>query len=650
MLAVKKTKPANYRPEVDGIRAIAVLSVVLFHWDVSSIFNGGFIGVDVFFVISGYLITNILVKSLDDSSFSFIHFYSRRARRLMPVYIVVLALCIIFSFFILTPPLLKNFGGALIHALYSIQNFYLMNSVGYFDLGALTRPLLHTWSLSVEEQYYLVYPLILFILYKCKSKMLAFVVLTLMGAISLVSGFLFSDINSSFYFTPFRFFEFLIGAVLCMRVVKESASNKLILEFVSTLGLGLVFYSIYDFSTDTPFPSFYTLIPCLGTAMLIYGGGSTFIGKILSLKPVVGVGLLSYSIYLVHWPILTLYRLTVMRGITDLEKFLLFVSTFVTAYILYRYVEQPLRYKKNKDDSNSQFWLGCTVAILVLLLPAGFFWGKDGLPRRFQSNINYEEYTNELQKMNDESNNTFVEQTVDTFENISPDRIRIVVIGDSHSVDISNAFLQTKSLPKKIALARLEWVVPCIGVADMSIGDRILGVNRPCQNQISKVKESKLILSADLILFVNWWKKKYIKVAYTGFEMLKSLTKAPVVIVGINESFPFLHNAIFKTGLNISLNKSQYDLRDRGAESIDQTLESYAKKLGFIFVNRRDLVCDKSTKECQLYSVENNHLYYNDDNHWSLYGERLFGPKLVKRISDELGRAGHELNFEEIFE
>lgn len=620
----------RYQTEIDGIRAIAVISVMLFHINVGGVFTGGFVGVDVFFVISGYLITMMILDKINCGKFSLAEFFTRRARRLLPAYFFVLTLCLVFSALILSPPLLENFGGALIYSIYSGQNLYQIASGGYFDLNASLKPVLHTWSLSVEGQFYLFWPLMLIVLTsRFLSAYQAILLVLILAVASLMGAHIFSSKNSAFYFTPFRFFEFAIGASLCIKTPKPQ--NQCFLELSSTLGLMLVLGSIVGMDKDTPFPSLWTLIPCLGTCLLIHGGGTTLIGKGLSLRPVVLVGLLSYSLYLVHWPLYVLFQFFFMRTPTAIDQVILFAMSFVLAYVIYSYIEKPMRHNRAKTTSDTRFLLACATVALILLLPAAIFWAKGGWPSRFQQ-INQEEFLSYSNEMIKKSNDTFRTNAVDEFPDTAANlKINILVIGDSHSINIANSFFMDDYNKTMFRVARLEWDDTCMSVSSMNLGDFVLGIDSACDKQFKRLKASSLMKKADVIIVANYWSKKYFKGLKNGFYSLKQLTNAPIIIVGQNEVFPFLFNAIYRLGLNESLNVSQYGFRSDGAEEMDRKLQEIAHELELLFVNRRDLVCDQVHSTCEVFNSFGN-LNYRDDNHWSFEGEAYFGTKFVKKI------------------
>lgn len=354
----------NYRPEIDGLRAIAVLSVLIFHID-STYLSGGFVGVDIFFVISGFLITGIIKNEIETTgNFSFKNFYIRRAKRLLPALFVVFIFTTIVAAFILSPTHFSSYGGSLVSAILSLSNIFFWIEADYFDVSAKVKPLLHTWSLSIEEQFYFIWPLTLLFLLKLKNKRYIFIIFVTLvvlsfylndrfddGSVSFINNYLpsikeyFTDGKSTIFFLlPFRIYEFILGAVVVW-LISYQISKKYIYDILFILGLSLVGYSIFFFNESLLFPSYYGLAPVVGTALLIYSSYYSRLKILLSNKLFVGIGLISYSLYLVHWPIIVFWNY-LSQSLSLVEKIAIFVISFVLAYLSYKYLEQPFRKKE----------------------------------------------------------------------------------------------------------------------------------------------------------------------------------------------------------------------------------------------------------------------------------------------------------------
>ena len=348
----------KYRAEIDGLRALAVLPVILFHagfeW-----FSGGFVGVDVFFVISGYLITTIIISEMAEGKFSIVNFYERRARRILPALFFVMAACLPFAWLWLTPNDLRDFGQSLIAVSTFSSNILFWLESGYFDTAAELKPLLHTWSLAVEEQYYILFPIFLILTWRLGIKwvliLLSIVFLTSLGVAELGTQYTTNPkiISGTFFLLPTRGWELLVG-VFTAFYLKYNAHLKshTVNQMLSLLGFGMIIYSIVEFDKTTPFPSLYALIPTIGTGLLILCAvPKTFIHKLLGLKFIVGIGLISYSAYLWHQPLLAFGRLSILGKLSDFLVIILCLTSLLLAYFSWRYVEAPFRNKTKFSQS-----------------------------------------------------------------------------------------------------------------------------------------------------------------------------------------------------------------------------------------------------------------------------------------------------------
>lgn len=334
----------KHRPDIDGLRAIAVIPVVLFHAGVLY-FGGGYIGVDVFFVISGFLITGILLEDIRKERFSIAMFYERRARRILPALFVVLLFASIAAYKLLMPNDARDYGRSLIATLFFISNVAFSREMGYFDGPAELKPLLHTWSLAVEEQFYILYPLFLFLVTRFFRKKYA----TAISSVLLVS-FAYSvwrvhtEPSTSFYLATTRAWELLIGGLLAIQTVPK-LRHKLSANLAGLAGLGLIAYGVFAFSAATPFPGVRAIFPCLGAALVIYSGMEveTIVSKVLSLKPMVFVGLISYSLYLWHWVIIVYSKQYLGHSLTGRDSVAVIIASFIFASLAWKYVENPFR-------------------------------------------------------------------------------------------------------------------------------------------------------------------------------------------------------------------------------------------------------------------------------------------------------------------
>lgn len=337
----------DYRKDIDGLRAIAVLGVLLYHFGLGGI-SGGFVGVDVFFVISGYLITTIIQREIESRRFSFLRFYERRIRRIFPALFTVLIATLLVGLYVMLPSDLTMLGKALIATLAFASNIFFWKTSGYFDPVSKTNPLLHTWSLSIEEQFYIFLPIGLILVHRFFRGRLPAVLLG-MAVLSLAACLVIQAKRpeASFYLMPFRAWELLIGAYLAVakipRIQSRQAREWLSWASIALLALG------YAFITEGPaFPGWYALVPTLATAMLLHTGGSgdSSVKSILSLKPIVFIGLVSYSLYLWHWPVAVFSKYTGLFQAAEFMPWLLMGLSFALAVASYYLIETPFRVNK----------------------------------------------------------------------------------------------------------------------------------------------------------------------------------------------------------------------------------------------------------------------------------------------------------------
>lgn len=391
----------KYRPEINGLRALAIIPVLLFHAGLKA-FSGGFIGVDIFFVISGYLITTILYEELNTNHFSFANFYERRARRILPALFTVIAISIPFAWFYLMPKDMWEFSKSLGFVLFSLSNNYFYSQAGYFSAASELKPLIHTWSLAVEEQYYWLFPIFIFTAWKINKKIL----LPFLGLIVLLSliydqSIVNTNPEAAFFLLPSRIWELLIGSMvaiyLCNRKIHVSSKAQNQLSF---LGFILIITSISFFNQSTQHPSLFTLAPVIGTSLIIlFASNKNLIGRFLSQKTLVGIGLISYSTYLWHQPLLSFAR---HRSLNEPNQFFLLflvLSSICLGYLSWKYIEQPFR---DKNIIKRKLFFN-----LVIFFSLGFiYFGTQGYinggyPERNIKELIYKKTEN---KINIESN------------------------------------------------------------------------------------------------------------------------------------------------------------------------------------------------------------------------------------------------------
>jgi peptidoglycan/LPS O-acetylase OafA/YrhL len=379
----------NYRPEIDGLRSLAIVPILLFHADFA-FFSGGYIGVDVFFVISGYLITGIIVNEINDHKFRLIHFYERRARRILPNLFFVIIFSTLISWFFLSIYDLQSFGKSLLGVATFSSNFYFWLQSGYFSESTDLIPLIHTWSLSVEEQFYLFFPILIIFLTKLNKKKLLDVILFLtfcslflsIWAVNYVNPIHHKIISAAFYLLPTRAWEFGVGGIIAINTIEKRISiNFSIREafFIEIFGISMILIPVFLFTKGILFPGLASIFPVIGTGILIlFSNTNTIIGKILANKFLVFIGLLSYSLYLWHQVIFSFWRNTHLNQSLDaITIFFLLSLTFGLSYFSYKYIEKPFRNKMFLTQKQILLFSIISFLIIVFLGFITLFASKD---------------------------------------------------------------------------------------------------------------------------------------------------------------------------------------------------------------------------------------------------------------------------------
>ena len=667
----------KYRPEIDGLRAIAVCSIILYHAQFISFgrdwFNGGYVGVDIFFVISGYLITLIILTELKQTNkFNFIRFYERRARRIFPMLLLIIAVSIIFAWHKLIPLDLVKFSKSALSSIFFGSNFFFYYStVEYGSESSLLFPLLHTWSLSVEEQFYVIFPIITVLIFKFSRKSL----ITLFIAMLLFS-IQFADLMNSRnsqlnFFLPFsRFWELLVGSVLAFLEVKYGRfRNSLTKNIFPIIGLFLIFHSIFFFNTSTPHPSFQTLIPIIGVTFIIaFCSKDDPVGKLLSFKPFVGIGLISYSLYLWHYPIFAFKR-TSNFNLSNFEKFELVTLTLLLSIMSYFLIERPFR--NNNIVKRKLFFTILIVTISVLgyvnynlISNKGY---KIRMPQEL-ANITFDEKRWEIFKQNGipcynrKKNFCSVENNIDL--------TRVYSFGDSHLASISPELVTM--LPKKFNYTEVNFM-GCLFV--FNVTRYTSNTNKPheCGTKFNQMRY-KLIEEKPSIILVGG--RFPHALSGTGFDNKEGGIENEVIVTyksSNNHSFKknFIntinkliidgHQVILiypipEVGVNVPkffYNKTLDASNMKGIEDINRVMNTnplstsydvYLKRTASTFelfdsiksmnihrVYPHNAFCNKHIKNRCLANYKGK-IYYADDDHLSHEGSKLVVQLILEKI------------------
>ena len=618
----------DYRREIDGLRALAVLPVLLFHAKFQA-FSGGFIGVDVFFVISGYLITSIIVTERLAGSFTLAGFYERRARRILPALYAMLVVCVPLALIVMLPPDLKKFSQSLAATTLFSSNFYFYLTSGYFETNAELTPLLHTWSLAVEEQYYLLFPLLMSLFWKMGLQRIFWLLMALaLVSLGLAQWGSFSSPAYNFYQLPTRSWEILAGALcgIYLHNKPNATPHHIRDQLVSLLGLGAIVASVFIFDTHTPWPSLYALLPVLGTVVIIlWGGPSTMTGQILGHPLAVGIGLISYSAYLWHQPLFAFVRVTSNATLTTSTGVALLILTFVLAYTSWRFIEKPFRNRDAVRRKSLLFFVGLATLVfmgfgMVGHQTHGFLdWHKDTVKDRLQRIDQLTQERADLVRVgichynaafNPKGIADFLSQWDCALDKNQPTlkQIPLIVTGDSHSADKVMALKLNGYVPLQMAGAGCSIIPKRMTQECKLIFDRLYRdtAHSPYYKTIALANlfEPEDLSLSNMKDAIDYWQK---------FNKNIILFTAMPVFKGFSEKYAASEPI-----------EADFSISDISAR---EELVHYVQSRGVHIVNTRDIFCaDKSSCNWQT----GGQLLLIDPTHLSKLGAKYFGTRLLK--------------------
>jgi peptidoglycan/LPS O-acetylase OafA/YrhL len=545
----------KYRPDIDGLRAIAVLAVVAFHAFPSWI-RGGFIGVDVFFVISGYLISTIIFENLDKGTFSFAEFYSRRIKRIFPALILVLVACFVFGWFTLLADEYKQLGKHIAAGAGFVSNIVFWNEAGYFDNAADTKPLLHLWSLGIEEQFYIVWPLLLWFAWRRKFNLLTITILVATVSFILNIKEIKHDAVATFYSPQTRFWELLSGSLLAWMTLykkdastsiknkidgylasivyreKQNADGKTLSNFLSLVGLLLLAYGFWRINKELSFPGKWALVPVLGAIFIISAGSKAWVNRaILSNKVAVWFGLISFSLYLWHWPLLSFARIIENEVPSRSIRIAAVVLSIVLAWLTYKIVERPIRVGKVVMSKSVGIFLISITAVLGYssYKTNGFLFYRFNasdlsIVKAFLPKYSLE-YTSK--RFSDLSNKSFDDNGL---------RVKIVIIGDSYAQDLVNAIYET-GLNQRFQIVTRHIRKECGNLyLDQSVFVNQIPPNLLSECQKVRIYEDlslkKMLVEADEVWFASSWLMWHVNYISNSVKSVIQLTNRPVRVFG----------------------------------------------------------------------------------------------------------------------
>ena len=644
----------KYRPEIDGLRALAVVPVILFHAGFE-LFSGGFVGVDVFFVISGYLITTIIIEDIENKCFSIVNFYERRARRILPALLFVMLACIPFAWIWMLPSQMKDFSASIFSVSVFLSNLYFMSQINYFAPYAELNPLLHTWSLSVEEQFYLFFPPLLLFLLK-PGRRFAIIGIFLFAASSLIFSELAWRENQArnFFFSLGRIWEIFAGSIAAFIVQRRGVQNN---NFIAILGLAAIVFSIFAYDESIPFPSFYALVPVLGVFFIVlYANKETIAARVLSTKAFVGIGLISYSTYLWHQPLFAFARIKSASEPSHLLMFLLAICSLGLAYLSWRYIEIPFR-NKAKVDRNKIFFT--SLFCLVLFAGFGFIGYKtNGYPDRewlsVFADLSYDNSSLGYAKCNDE---------LDTVEPKlhyclkANEKVSHILLGDSHADDKFHGLVQN-SLHNEWMLIGHPSCPPLMNVNVESIN------GTECTERLNKIFNffnehediSTVVISFSHIYpLSNFIAADHIRRKYKASDIVledrvgNATTPIDVFEVGLRRTIEYLRNKriniVILTDIPELEFMPEYCLVNKvscefNRADVMKRQEVHRALLGKITRDTEgvrvfeslNLFCKDGSELCSI--LNDGRTLYRDSHHLSLYGSIEYGKGLAAFLDD----------------
>lgn len=623
----------KYRREIDGLRALAVISVILFHAGFET-FSGGFVGVDVFFVISGYLITTIIIAELEYDKFSIVSFYERRARRILPALFFVMLVCIPFAWFWLLPSGMKEFSKSLVAVSVFASNILFWRESGYFGTAAELKPLLHTWSLAVEEQFYVLFPLFLMLFWKLgKRWILVTLGLVFVASLALAQWAAYSKPSAAFYLLPTRGWELLIGAFAAFYLSKINRKefSKVFSEIGGWLGVALILYAVFTYSKVTPFPGLYALVPTLGTVLIIlFATYNTTVGKFVGNKAFVGIGLISYSAYLWHQPIFAFAR---ERSIDEISLYLmstLALLCFAFAYLSWKYVEQPFRNKlrisRNKVFAYSALCSALFIGLgLAGYLSVGFIY-RFSPSDRYLASLSASEAGDYVQKR-------FNELSMRQFDK-NDKKLKVLIIGDSYAQDLVNA-IHESDFDNVIQISTRHISARCgnLFIKRNLFVDKISDIDKRTFCNIDENKElyddeklRKLMLSADEIWLASSWRYWQTELIKESVNNISSFSNKKIKVFG-KKDFGIVS---IKNLLNVNEKDRMYirgDISQQTVETNSLLEKELSGLLSTNFINIQKLICGVDVQSCPLFTDEGFLISY-DGGHLTKFGAKYYGEKL----------------------
>ena len=621
----------NYRPDIDGLRAISVFAVIFYHANFfvldHELFQGGFIGVDIFFVISGFLITSLILNEIYNNNFSITDFYIRRIRRIIPVLFFVILSCIPIAYIFLLPSSLVDFFQSVLSTLIFSSNFYFHHTgLIYGGPDSSLKPLLHTWSLSVEEQFYVIFPLILILFRKFLKNYIFhfFIIFFFIGFISTqIISIKFPLYN--FYFINVRIWELLAGSIVAYLNINFIKYENKVTNYLPLLGLILILFSILFLRDEMSLPSIYSVPAVVGTCFIIlFNNSENFITKVLSLKVFVFFGLISYSLYLWHFPLFAFYNYIFFDDESFIAKIIIILLSIILSILSYFFLEKPFRNKK--VINNKRLLIYISLSFLIILSLSLFFLDKN---KNNQKGL-YEKVNIDNQVYFDEVNTKLKEIiSINNFEKTNTKK-NILIIGNSHAMDL---FLMLKTNSNLFKNYNFEF-----SGFDLLKNELI---EKDYKNE-KTIKFKKIFKASDIVLFSNRWSENDIVLLEKLINPILNTNKQ-IIIANHNVTLPSVgkrdvtlldqyiinNKKLPQKSELIKLERQYFDymINDNKRNRFNNRLKIIADQYNLSLLDKSAYQCNFENKRCKIFTPDGDKINYNAHHH-TLSGLKYLGSKI----------------------
>jgi peptidoglycan/LPS O-acetylase OafA/YrhL len=603
---------SKYRPDIDGLRAVAILSVLGFHGSPGRL-PGGLIGVDVFFVISGFLISTIILENLKRGSFSFVSFYVRRVRRVLPALLVVLGACFAVGWVVLLSDAYEQLGKQIAGAAGFISNFILWGESGYFDASAATKPLLHLWSLGIEEQFYLAWPPILWLAWRCRLNLLVVILAIIAVSFALNVGIVQRDTVAAFYAPYTRSWELLAGALLAYLTIEKPmlfAGFKYLRNAQSALGTALIVAGMLTITHDRAFPGWWALLPTVGTVLIISAGADPWINRVvLSHRALVWIGLISYPIYLWHWPLLSFARIVEndmpSRGLRTAA----IAYSIAFAWLTYRLIETPLRF-----GAHGRAKAAALLSSMIIVGALGLLcYMQGGFNFRFPKAVQW--LTASSYNPQESEGSCFLDREQDfrafaacpSFPTVAGRR-SIFLWGDSHAAHLYPGYKATFGPDFNIIQRTASACPPLLGFEETNtrycrtINDRVV-------DQIAAEKPDKVVLAARWTIY-DW----RTKLAFT-IARLREIGIRRIDLIGPVPQWPEnLPTLLYRTYRADPAHHVPTRMLNSETIKLDRLIHQFADEMTINYISPIEILCDRDGCLTRLGDTSESLLQFDKDH------------------------------------